>query len=434
AMLAQTDGLRVIASTSTFSFRDHQLDVRSIADSLDVAHVLEGGLQKSGSRLRVQVRLVDGRDGSTLWSETFDRDMQDVFAVQDDIARAVARELDVRLAGANGEPLRRPHTQNIAAYELYLRGTDRTLLRSDSAAREGLEYLRQAIALDSTYAAAWAGLGRMYARVGYALPMPDRERYYALAEEAARKAVALDDSLGEAHATLGAVRLMSFDFASAERHLTRAIELDPTRAITYEWVVTLYLWTGRPREALAAAERALELDPLSPYAHAEVARALLFNDRCDEALAHLEKLVNLQPPLLRVAPLAAQCYARKQMWPEAIAVLRPQAERGGPTALALLGYMLARAGQREEALRIHATLLERWRRGNGGAFPVALVYAGLGDLDQAFAWLDRSIADRSLNGSPGDPTHLMLMGPLFEDLRRDPRFARLRERLGLQKQ
>jgi DNA-binding SARP family transcriptional activator/TolB-like protein len=433
AMLAKTGGLRVIASTSVSGFRGRQLDARTIADSLQVAYILEGGLQKIGSRLRVQVRLVDGRDGSTRWSETFDREMQDVFAVQDDIARAVTRELGLRLAGANGTLLRRPHTQNVAAYELYLRGTDRTLLRSDSAAREGLEYLRQAIALDSTYAAAWAGLGRMYLRLTNGVRMTERERYYALAEEAARNALALDDSLAEAHATLGLMRMTTFDFAAAERHLTRAIELDPTRALTHEWMVTLYLWTGRPEQALAYAQRALELDPLSPYAHAEVARALLFNDRCDEALAHLEELANLQPPLLRVAPIAAQCYARKQMWPEAIGVLRPHAERGGTTGLALLGYTFARAGQKEEALRIHATLLARSRRGDGGAFPVALVYAGLGDLDQAFAWLDRSIDDRSLSGGTGDPAPLMLVSPLLEDLRRDPRFEPLRERLGLQK-
>lgn len=431
AILGKTEGLRVIASTSVFGFRDRQSDVRSIADSLGVAHILEGGLQKSGSRLRVQVRLVDGRDASTRWSETYDREMQDVFAVQDDIARAVAHELGLRLGADDAAPLRRHPTQNIAAYELYLRGSDRTLLRSDSAAWEGLEYFRRAIALDSSYAAAWAGLGRMYARVSSAVPTPERQRYYALAEEAARRAVALDDSLAEAHATLGVIQMASFDFAAAERHLTRAIELDPGRALTHEWMVTLHLWTGRPAEALAHAERALELDPLSPTAHAEVARALLGNDRCEEALTRLARLGDLQPPLLRVAPMVAQCYAHMGMWPEAIAALRPQAEREWPHTPALLAYMLARGGESEEAGRIHADLLDAWQRGDGGAFEIALVYAGLGDFDQAFAWLDRAIEDRSLTGGPGR-ADLMMVGPLLEDLRRDPRFERLRERLGLQ--
>jgi tetratricopeptide (TPR) repeat protein len=198
-------------------------------------------------------------------------------------------------------------------------------------------------------------------------------------------------------------------------------------------MVTLHIWRGRPNEALAHAERALELEPLSPTAHAERARALLFDDRCEEALAQIEKLASVRPPLLRTAPIAAQCHARNQNWPAAIAAMRPSAERGETTALAQLGYMLARGGEREEARRIGARLLERSRRGESMAFELALVYAGLGEFDQAFTWLDRSIADRSLHGGPGNPAHLLIVSPLLEDLRRDPRFERVRERIGLQK-
>ncbi|MBW3555163.1 MAG: hypothetical protein KY466_16775, partial [Gemmatimonadetes bacterium] len=291
---------------------------------------------------------------------------------------------------------------------------------------------RQAVALDSTYAPAWAGLGKTYLRLAAAVPTPDRERYYALAEQAAWKAVALDDSLAEGHATLGAIRMRFFDAAGAERHLKRAVELHPTRALTYEWMVTLYLWTGRPAEALAHADRALELDPLSPIAHAQRAHALLYNHRCTEALAHLEKLAGLDPPLLRAALLQARCYARKQMWPEARAVLRPQAARGEPHALALLGYMLARAGQRDEALRIQATLIEQWRHGNGNPYQVAVVYTGLRDFDKAFALLERATAEHALSGVPGRTLNHILLGPLLEDLQHDPRFARLRARIGLQ--
>jgi DNA-binding SARP family transcriptional activator/TolB-like protein len=432
AMIARTTGLRVIAATSAFSYRGRHVDVRSVADSLGVAYLLESALQKNGSRLRVQVRLMAGRDGSTRWSETYDRELRDVFTVQDDIARSVARELGLRLGATRHTPLRRQPTQNVAAYELYLRGSDRTLVRSDSGARAALDYFRQAIALDSMYAAAWAGMGKMYSRAAGAMPMPVRARYFALADEAAQRAVALDDSLAEAHAALGVTRMVFFDFTSAERHLARAIALDPNGARTHEWMGTLYLWTGRPTEALAHAERALELDPLSPSAHAEVAQALLGNDRCDEALRELDRLSRLRPPLVRAVFVAAQCYARKQRWPEAVAALRPLAERGEQSALGQLGYIRARAGQREDALRIRATLLERWRRGDGSAFDVAVVYAGLGEVDQAIAWLDRSITDRSLVGSL-NPAHGMIMGPLFEDLRRDRRFERLRARLGLQK-
>ncbi|HYZ89747.1 MAG TPA: BTAD domain-containing putative transcriptional regulator, partial [Myxococcales bacterium] len=231
SLLARTEGLRVIARTSVFAFRDRQIDVRRIADSLGVNHVLEGGVQKSGSQLRVAIRLVDARDGSTRWSQTYDRELRDVFAVQDEIARDVSRELGLRFARADGDPPRRQHTENIAAYELYLRGSDRTLLRSDSTVREGVEYLRQAIALDSTYAAAYAVLGRMYTRLGAATSTPERARYTALGDEAARKSVALDDSLAEGHAVLAMLRMAAFQFDSAERHFARAIQLDPMRAL-----------------------------------------------------------------------------------------------------------------------------------------------------------------------------------------------------------
>ena len=171
------------------------------------------------------------------------------------------------------------------------------------------------------------------------------------------------------------------------------------------------------------SRRALELDPLSPLANAEVAHALLANDRCDEALAQLKNLRSLSPPLLRANAVAAQCYARKQMWPEAIAELQQISVNGGPRAQAMLGYMLGRGGRTAEARRMLAALLDRSRRIHGGAFNVALVYAGLGDNDQAFTWLDRSVDDRSLA--------FEWLHTVVDGLRRDPRFASLRQRLAL---
>jgi tetratricopeptide (TPR) repeat protein len=243
--------------------------------------------------------------------------------------------------------------------------------------------------------------------------------------------VALDDSLPEPHLMMGKIHMVGFDFAAAEQQLARAIALDPAAAEPHEVLVSLYLWLRRPTEALTHAARAVALDSLSPGAHAEFARALLGLDRCDEALAVLEKLSGLQPPLLRVADIAAQCYARQGRWPAAIAALGPQAQRGMPTALAQTAYMLARSGRRKEALRIHAALLDQWRRGDGGAFQIGLVHAGLLNLDQAVEWFGRALADRSLHGSPGSPAHLMLVlpGPLSDDLRSHAGFKRLSERL-----
>jgi serine/threonine-protein kinase len=426
AILAKSGGLRVIASPSVFAFKGTQTDVRRIADSLGVSHVLEGDLLKIGSRLRIRVRLVDAGDGSTLWSEAYDREFKDMLSVQGEIARTVARELDLRLAADAGTQLLRRQTQSIAAYELYLRGSDPTLPRSDSGVRESVRYYRQAIMADSTYAAAHAGLALAYVRLGSARD-PDHPLHelYALAEEAAGKAIALDDSLAEAHLALGRARMAALDFGSAQTELERAIALDPTDWRFRGLLATLHIWAERPLDALTEARRALEVDPLSPYSNVWLAHALFVNRRCDEALAQLERLAAIRPPLRSAAAITGQCHARKRMWPEAIAALRPQAEAGDPLITALLGHTLARAGQREEARRILADLLARRSRTGSGAFEVAVVYAGLGDVDQAFTWLDRSIGDLSLKAH--------IMEPTFEDLQSDPRFERLRTRLGLQK-
>jgi TolB-like protein/DNA-binding SARP family transcriptional activator len=426
AVLARIPNLRVIGRTSAFAFRNSNAGARRIADSLGVSNILEGGVQKSGSQLRVQARLVDARDGSTRWSETYDRELKDIFSVQSEIADAVARELDLRLGESALARIKRGSTRNIAAYELYLHGNDPVLLRTDSGSRAALEYFRQAIALDPNYAAAYAGLARIHRRIGFGddteLSRPDR---LALAEQAALKAVALDDSSAEAHVALSLIRRDNYELASAETELKRAVALEPTSARIHEWLVQLYALTERPAEALVEGRRALELDPLSPTANAEVAHALLANDRCDEALAQLEKLRSLRPPLNRAGLIAAECYGQKQMWPEAIAEIQRITVNGGPRGQALLGYMLGRAGRPDEARRILAATLDPARRINGGAFDVALVYAGLGDNDQAFVWLDKAVDDRSLG--------FEWMHAIVEDLQRDPRFERLSRRAGLPK-
>jgi DNA-binding SARP family transcriptional activator len=317
-------------------------------------------------------------------------------------------------------------TRNVAAYELYLRGNDPALLRSDSGARAGLAYFSQALALDPNYAAAYAGLASMHLRIGFGddteLSRPDR---LALAEQAALKAIALDDSSGVAHATLALVRMNNYQLASAEMESKRAVALEPTNARLHEWLAMQYVLTERPAEALVEGRRAFELDPLSPTANAELARALLANDRCDEALAQLQKLRSLRPPLLRAGTIAAECYARQQMWPEAIAELQRISVNGGPRVQALLGYMLGRGGRTDEAQRILASLRDRSRRIHGDAFDVVIVYAGLGENDRAFTWLNKSLDDRSVGYEW--PTIVV------DGMRSDPRFEKFRQRAGLQK-
>ncbi len=423
AVLTRLGPLRVIAPASALNLKSGNVSARRIADSLGVNSILEGATQRAGSHLRVQVRLIDARDGSTRWAHTYERELRDIVRVETDIADAVARALDLHLDGSTLAAMRHTSTPSIAAHELYLRGSDPALTRSDSAARTGLEYLRQAIALDPGYAAAYASLAHLLTRVDDG-EMPFRDRL-ALAEQAALKAVALDDSLGEAHEALGNVKRYGLDLAGSETELKRAVALEPANAGFRGALVFLYVLEERDSDALAEGRRAVELDPMSANANAELAHALLASNRCDEALAQLQKLKSLRPPLLKASSFAAQCYARKRMWPEAIAELQRTRKHGGPRGEAQLGYVFARAGRRDDAQRILTALLDRSRHIDGGAFEVAVVYVGLGEKDQAFAWLDKAVDDGSL-GFDWLPS-------LVDDLRPDPRFDRLRQRIGIQK-
>jgi TolB-like protein/DNA-binding SARP family transcriptional activator len=424
AMLGRSGDLRVIASTSVFALQDRGMDVRQIADSLRVSHVLEGGLQKMGPRLRMQVRLVDARDGSTRWSETYDREIGDIFAVQEEISFAVARELDVRLAGGGRTASNsRRHTPNVAAYEWYLRGITADMLGGGVGRRQGIDHLHRAIAADSNFAAAYARLTWMYLNQPGTTPGDYRE-WWDRAEQVALRAVAMDDSLAEAHAALGWARYANYENTAAEAELKRAIALDPNVYRGYEGLARVYMMTGRPVEQLEMAQLGVEIDPLSIQAIRELALALNMNGRCDETLELLRPLKSLGRPAGVAGVIMGLCYAKKEMWPEAIDEFRwVTEETDARAALAFLGYSLARAGRREEAMNILSDLLAE-RRYSHGTFGIAVVYTGLGDYDQAFAWLDRAVEEGSLR--------VYIMDPVFEDLHRDPRFDGFRRRLGLQ--
>lgn len=319
----------------------------------------------------------------------------------------------------------RSRTANIAAHELYVRGDDPTLMRSDSGARAAVEDFQQAIALDSNYALAYAGLARALLRTSDrgSLTVRERRERVTSAERAAVRAVRLDDSLADAHAALSFVRRKRYDLGEAMQEMARAAALEPRDARFHEWLVQLYVIGGQSSEALVEARRAVALDPLSPTANAELARALFSANRCGDALTQLAKLESLQPPLLRAGSIAAQCYAKNRMWPEAIAqsrrVLASQRRGNG-----LLGFLLAQAGDVTAAMRLLDTLRGDARAGRADAFDIAAVYAGLGRRDSAFVWLDRSLDDGSLNFEYWN-TILGALSP-------DPHIDSVRRHLGMQ--
>ncbi|NIQ56042.1 MAG: hypothetical protein GWN71_22525, partial [Gammaproteobacteria bacterium] len=312
------------------------------------------------------------------------------------LAEAVAREMGRQEPGNSALPPPEQRTRSTRAYELYSAASDPDSLRGDRSARRSLRSCQDAVALDSTYAAAWACVARFALRVMLDPQMSgSTDGLLAQAEAAASRAVALDGSTGMNHATLGVVRLAGFELRDAEAHLVRATDLDPDHPLIRQWLVGLYLWTGRTEEALAEARRALELAPADAAAKAEYARALAARDRCREALDVLEEIRDLEPPLLRRVSIAARCHARNGAWQEAIELLRAQSHRG-KVGDGLEGYMLARAGRIGEARALRSHLVDRWRQNGTGALGIAAVSAGLGETDEAFAWLDRALEDRSL--------------------------------------
>ena len=352
----------------------------------------------------------------------------------DEIARAVARELDLRQNGDTAVRLPQHRTRSIPAYELYLRGNDPALIRNDTTVLDGLEYFRRAIELDSNYAAAWAGLARLSVRVrGSGVGPLTMEQYLEQGERAARRALALDDSLADAHGSLGLVRVLQWDLPGAESHLKQALALDPATPRYHEWMVRLYVASGRPTEAMTEARQALERDPLSPSANAEMARALLAGNRCNEALSYLEKVEGVNPPLLRVPLLRAQCYARRRMWVEALAQMQPRIESRLRMSLGLYGYLLTGAGRREEAYRVIDTLkalrVRAGEQSTGQGLELALVYAGLGNADTMAAWLERGIEDGSFSPFMETVPTVVL---ILDSLRHDRRVAALRRRMGLE--
>jgi DNA-binding SARP family transcriptional activator len=319
----------------------------------------------------------------------------------------------------------RHETTSIAAHEFYERGSDPVLLRSDSGVLAAIEYLRRAVALDTTYAAAYATLASRYttAAWGSRLAAPERRAMSARAEAAARRAIALDDSLADAHAELGyLLAKVSYDEAGAVAELEKAVSLDSAATSTYELLAPTDEFLGRPADAIAAARAGVARDPLSPSANAELGHALYFGGHYDEALARLAPLASLRPPLRRVPAYMAEVYLATGRWTEAIAVLRP-VENKWRLMPGLYAYALVRSGARADAMRVLTGMLADESAGRATSFDIVEAYIALGDYDRAFVWLDRSFDDYSLGSA--------IMGPLFAQFRADPRFDRVRQRLGI---
>lgn len=424
--LTKVEGLRVLSRTSAFQFKGKQDDLRQIGEQLRVGTVLRGSVRKEGNRLRITAQLIQVADGRYLWSETYEREMKDLFAVQDAISRALAQKLRVQLVGEQRR-LFNPHTENLEAYNLYLQGRYHWNQRTEKGLQRSVEYFEQAIARDRRFTLAYAGLADSHALLASYGVLPPRE-VMPKAKAAATRALEIDDTLGEAHASLGFVRsFYDWDWAGAEQEYRRAMQLNPGYATAHHWYSGYLRAVGRLPEALAAIRRAQELDPLSPAIGRDLGRVLLSLRRPDQAIEQYRKTLELDPNFPSGYLHLGMAYEQKSMYEEAVAAGQKARDLpgGNPLILAGLGHSYALWGKKDKARELLGELKELSRQRYVPAFDMALVHIGLDDKDRAFEWLEKACQER-------DGWLVWLKAdPLFDSLRSDPRFAALLKKLGL---
>lgn len=425
--LTKVDGLRVASRTSAFAFKGKDADAREIGRKLNVTTLLEGSVRKAGNKLRVAAQLIKVADGYHIWSETFERDLKDVFAVQDDIANRIVETLKLTLLGER-KSLVVPPTVNVEAYNDYLRGRFHWNKRSEEALQRGIGCFGDAVRVDPHFALAYVGLADSYIVLGGYGYLPTRDAYTRAKAEAI-KALEIDEDLAEAHTSLAYVRTFyDWDWAAADRAFRRAIELNPHYPTARQWYGQYLASLGRFDEAVATLRRALQLDPLSLPICASMGRALYYARRFDEAISQCRSALEMEPTFALAHAWLGMAYLAKRETPQAMAELEKAVEltHGNPVLLAGLGAAYAAAGERTKALKILAALKEEAKRRRVLPVFVAVVHGELGEADEAFRWLDVAYEERS------DWLVSLKVSPWFDSLRHDARFDQLLRKMQLE--
>ena len=425
--LSRLPGLKVAARSSAFQFRGSGIDVREVGHRLGVGTVIEGSVRRSGDRLRVSAQLVNASNGYELWSESYDRDMADIFAVQEEIARAIVSALRVRLVGA-GPPdstfVNRP-TRDLEAYDLYLKGVFALNQRIAATLPEAARYFEQAVGRDSDFARAWAGL----ADANVLMPLytgTSPTTAWPRAKAAGLRATRLDGSLAEAYSAMAyGTMLYEWDWAEAERGFQRAIAASPKYPTAHHWYGDFLAGRGRWEESLREIEKAHELDPLSRIIGVELAWAYAGLHRFAEADSAIQRVLQLDPNFPHASMIKGQIRLGEGRPREAVDLLRHALDAGGfnAHAVAYLISAYAAAGNRGAATELLDTLTARAAREYVPPFAFAAAYTGLGDRDRAFDWLERGIKERDVLLPEN------FFEPLFDSLKPDRRYAGVVDRL-----
>ena len=419
--LARLDGLRVVARTSAFHFKGQSPDLREVGEKLNVKTVLEGSVRKAGNRLRINAQLIDTQDGYHIWSERFDRELDDVFAVQEEIAATVAKRMNLTLAQREGA---RRHTTNLDAHDAFLKG--RFLLHQQLRMNDALDSFRQAVRLDPEYAAAHAGLADVYGFLGDTGGLAPMEAARQSTIEASR-ALELDPNLAEAHVTLAWTHThCHWDWLTGEQHFKRALVLDPGSADAHARYACYLSWVlGQVDEAVAEGHSAIDLDPMNPLMHHWLGVTLFLEGRAEEAIVRFHRVAELDPASWFIHSFLGASHRLLTRYATALDEGRTAVTLSGrhPWAVAELGLSLVASGDASSARTLRDELINRFREEHGAPILVAALCGALGDTEEAFAFLERGYRTRD-----AWCVHLRRM-QYFGSLRADPRFQALLRRM-----
>jgi TolB-like protein/DNA-binding winged helix-turn-helix (wHTH) protein/Tfp pilus assembly protein PilF len=429
ATLGQISALRVISRTSVMAYKRARKPLPQIARELNVDAVIEGTVLRSDGQVRITAQLIAARNDTHVWSDTYDGDLRDTLTLQNTVARAIADQIRVNLNPQEQATLKQRKIVDPQAYEAYLKGRYFWNKRTGDDLQKAVEYFTRATERDPTYAQAYSGLADTYALLGdweYGVLTP-REAF-PRAKTAAIKALQLDTMLGDAHTSLAfSLDAFDWDFTSADNEFRRGIELNPGYATAHHWYAWHLSLVGRTDDAIAEMKKARNLDPLSLIINADLAELLLIAHFTDQSIEQSRKTIELDPNFPLAHNQLGLGYLRSHRPDQAIAELRQavQLSGGSATCTANLARAFAISGNRNEAAQLLATLKKRSSDTYSNASEIAVVYAALGDVDQALAWLDKGYRERF---NPG-----VLLRPGFDALRGDRRFQDLERRVGLKR-
>lgn len=425
--LSKITGLRVIARTSIMKYKGAPKSITEIGRELKVHVILEGSVRKVGNKVRVTAQLVDVQSQVHLWSQDYNRELKDVFAIQSDIAQKVAEELQMQLVTEEKLDIERKATENVEAYSLYLKGRYYLNKRTVEGLKKGIEHFKQAIERDPGYALAYAGLADAYNLLESYGALPPKEAY-PKAKAAAEKALDLDDALAEPYTSLAFVKQrFDWDWSGAEDAFKYALALNTNYATAHHWYALYLIQRGRTEESLTEIKRAQELDPLSLIINTDVGRVFYYARWYDQAIEQHQKTLEIDSNFVRAYLDLGQVYRQKALYEEAIAAFQKALKPAGNSTvlLALLGHAYGVSGRNDKAQKVLDELKQRSDQGYIPPGYFAWVYLGLGEKDQALDWLEKAYEERA------SWLVFLKVDPLFDSLREDPRFITLLKKVGL---